>query len=411
MPAESYFQLLNPLVFLLFAGGFFTVNAVRPSKAVLLLAISYLCGALAFTVDIVEQAGLFSVGIIVVGAIYAVTATLASAGLSLHYRGSAPWRLFAVIFAAHLSLYSWTFLQNGAGWTSSFVANFGCGVIFTVGLVAIRNHMPRKIDKLVFWLFAVGCLQCFVRPLVMVYFSGGSLSPENFDQALFIMMLHFVVGACAVMLGMALLVACSTNIIEDLQIRSVTDRLSGVLNRRGFEEAAERLFDGKRADERFLTVVLADIDYFKHVNDTKGHAFGDMVITELGAMFNLYADGARLAGRLGGEEFVMLLVDEPLDAAKDVAEALRRDFAALRIETLDRDASDIAFTASFGVAMRQPGESLLEVISRADEALYLSKAKGRNCVSCETDIAVNKLRSVSTDRRKRRGGETLSQTG
>ncbi|WP_428409301.1 diguanylate cyclase [Hyphococcus sp.] len=406
MSAEAYFQLMNPLVFLLFAAGFFTVNAVRPSRAVLLLAISYLTGAAAFTSDILEQAGIISFGIIVVGSIYAITATLASAGLALYYRGTAPWRLYAAAFVIHVFLYSWSFNSLGAGWTSSFIANFGCGIIFTIGLVAIRGHTPRKIDKLVFWLYAISCFQGFARPLVMLYASGGSLSPENFDQALFIVMLHFVVGACAVMLGMALLVACSTEIIEDLRVSSVTDRLSGIYNRRGFEDVAEAALRNRR-DNDFAAVILADIDHFKKVNDTHGHAYGDMVIAELGALFTEYADRDRIAGRIGGEEFAMLVMGEPLHAAKELAEALRGDFAEINIDAANTDDAD-NFTASFGVALRQPGESLLSLIARADEALYLSKALGRNRVSCETDVQVEKLRSAASAHQRRQYRDGLS---
>lgn len=412
MPAESYFQLLNPLVFLLFAAGFFCIHAVRPSKAVLLIALSYVVGAAAFIVDILEQAGIHLVGVIPIAGVYAATAALVSLGLTLRYRGYAPWRLYAAAFVLHMAVYSYVYLTHGMSWWSSFAANFGCGAIFTMGLVAIRNHLPRAIDKAVFWLYAVGCLQCFVRPLAIAYFSGGPLTAETFDSPVFLMALHFVVGACAVVLGMTLLVACSGDIVLDLQRRSITDRLSGVLNRRGFEEAAGALIAARRADERMLTVIIADIDHFKTVNDTRGHAYGDMVIAELGAIFSLYADGGREAGRLGGEEFAMLLADEPLDAAREVAEALRRDFAALRIDTLDGGDADLALTASFGVAMRQPGETLLQVLSRADEALYLSKAKGRNRVSCETDVAVHKLRSAAGagDRRTRRSAPAAARS-
>ncbi len=393
MQAESYFQLLNPLVFLLFAAGFFAVNAVRPSRAVLMLAISYLLGAGAFTVDILEQADIIQAGAIVISAVYAATAVLSAAGVACLYRGAAPWRLFGAAFVIHMSLYSWSYLANGYGWTSSFLANIGCGVIFSIGLVSIRNHLPRTIDKIIFWVYFVSCLQCFVRPLLLAYLAVGTSSAGDFDQTIFVMALHFVVGACAVTTGMALLVACSTDIINELQQRSITDRLSGVYNRRGFEETAESTLRS-RGDHEFVAVILADIDHFKQVNDTKGHAFGDMVIAELGALFTQYADRDRIAGRIGGEEFAMLVVGEPLHAVKDLAEALRRDFSELRIETAESEGGPV-FTASFGAALLQPGESLLSVIARADEALYLSKNLGRNCVSCETDLQVEKLRSAA----------------
>jgi len=399
--AESYFQLLNPLVFLLFAAGFFTVNAVRPSEGVFLIALSYLAGATTFTVDIFNQAGIRVLPVIATTWLYAVTAVLVSAGLCLRYRGQAPWRLFGAMFVIHLAIYTWLFTTVQNYWLSSFSANFGCGAIFLVAIIAMRNHLPRTIDKVVFWLYFFSCVQCFIRPVLVAQVSTDRLTALSYNEPLFLMTLHFVVGACAVILGMALLVACSTEIIEDLQHRSITDRLSGVLNRRGFEDTSYAAFhaDGKTKN---ISVLLADIDHFKRVNDTKGHAFGDMVIAELGALFNEYADNGRIAGRLGGEEFAILLIGEGMHEAKELADALRRDFANLRID----DGDEYRFSASFGVALRQPDESLVTLLARADEALYLSKKLGRNRVSCEADVHVDKLRTLASthERRKNRDG-------
>ena len=91
MQAEAYFQFINPLVFLLFAGGFFFINAIRPTAPVLLLAVSYLLGAVAFTVDIFDQAGIHLIGIIPIAGVYALTAVLASGALTIRYCGWAPW--------------------------------------------------------------------------------------------------------------------------------------------------------------------------------------------------------------------------------------------------------------------------------------------------------------------------------
>lgn len=412
MQAETYFQFMNPLVFLLFALGFFAINAIRPSAAVLLLAFSYVAGAAAFIVDIFEQAGFYIVGVIPIAGLYAATAVFVSAGLALRYRGHAPWRLYAAAFAVHMAVYSYVYLTQGASWWSSFAANFGCGAIFAICLVAIRNHLPRIIDKAVFWLYAIGCIQCFARPLAIAYFSGG-MTPETFNLPMFLLALHFVVGACAVILGMTLLVAFSSEVVSDLERNSITDRLSGLLNRRGFEDAAARLFQSKGGDENFVSVIIADIDHFKQVNDTQGHAVGDMVIAEMGALFSQYADSNRFAGRIGGEEFAMVLAGEALHAAKELAEALRRDFASLRIDHGDAGGR-ASYTASFGVAMRQPGETILTLLSRADEALYLAKSQGRDRVACETDVLVHALRKATgetpvMERRKYRAGGAFGQ--
>ena len=108
----------------------------------------------------------------------------------------------------------------------------------------------------------------------------------------------------------------------------------------------------------------------------------------------------------------MFVSGEALHEAKELAEAICRDFAKLRIVAEDGAEAGV-FTASFGVALHQPGEGLLSLIARADEALYLSKTLGRNRVSCETDVQVNKLRNGGRthERRKYRDGLIAAQAG
>jgi diguanylate cyclase (GGDEF)-like protein len=124
-----------------------------------------------------------------------------------------------------------------------------------------------------------------------------------------------------------------------------------------------------------LCLVLLDIDHFKAINDTYGHPAGDEVIRSLGQACRQVVRAADMAGRLGGEEFALLLPHTSLEAAREVAERLRLLVAGTEVTTR---AGSIAFRISLGVAERRPEEDVDALYIRADEALYTAKREGRD---------------------------------
>ena len=156
---------------------------------------------------------------------------------------------------------------------------------------------------------------------------------------------------------------------ELVRLASV-DPLTGLHNRRVFFEMAEEA----RAQECRLTAVMLDIDHFKRVNDLYGHDVGDQAIA---AVAKAAATEGAIIGRLGGEEFAMLLKDRSLADGAELAEELRLRIAALRFDT---DKGPMTLTCSFGVSERKPGDSIDDLLKRADVALYAAKTSGRNRV-------------------------------
>ena len=156
---------------------------------------------------------------------------------------------------------------------------------------------------------------------------------------------------------------------ELVRLASV-DPLTGLHNRRVFFEMAE----AARAQECRLTAVMLDIDHFKRVNDLYGHDVGDQAIA---AVAKAAATEGAIIGRLGGEEFAMLLKDRSLADGAELAEELRLRIAALRFDT---DKGPMTLTCSFGVSERKPGDSIDDLLKRADVALYAAKSSGRNRV-------------------------------
>jgi two-component system, cell cycle response regulator len=163
-----------------------------------------------------------------------------------------------------------------------------------------------------------------------------------------------------------------TSMQRELARLAATDPLTGVLNRRAFFERSKPACDAADVDGA-LSAILIDIDHFKTINDTFGHPVGDQVIR---AVCREAAQTAEIVGRLGGEEFAMLL-PATLAAATEVAEQLRGRIAALRFDTAKGPA---AATCSFGVSEWQSGGDIDELLRRADVALYAAKTGGRNRV-------------------------------
>ncbi len=164
----------------------------------------------------------------------------------------------------------------------------------------------------------------------------------------------------------------------ELERLSVTDPLTGVLNRRGFFRSGEMDFRRALRYRRPLSVILADIDRFKEVNDTRGLATGDAVLSALAGRLKQAVRTTDALCRSGGGEFLALLFETDLPGALIVAERIRR---AIEGEAFGTEAGPVPATVSIGVAALDPEcASLAEFVGRADEAMYEAKTAGGNAV-------------------------------
>jgi diguanylate cyclase (GGDEF)-like protein len=159
-----------------------------------------------------------------------------------------------------------------------------------------------------------------------------------------------------------------------------TDVLTGINNRRAFFERADQLLTYCQRHQHPLCVLVMDLDHFKSINDTYGHHAGDMVLRQVGALLQSSFRAADLCGRLGGEEFAMVLADTPIKAGLDMAEQLRSDVSQLSVELPQGQL--LRVTVSLGVVAvgRQSRDDFPTLLQRADEAMYRAKAAGRNRV-------------------------------
>lgn len=163
----------------------------------------------------------------------------------------------------------------------------------------------------------------------------------------------------------------------ELQRQATTDPLTHLLNRRGFESRATLAMALAIRNERPLSVLSIDIDFFKRVNDSYGHDVGDAVLQALAHTLSQRARQTDLVARFGGEEFVLLLPDTDGQGAEHMAEQLRESIAAVHIPPVGY------ITVSVGVSslyLDHANDSLNDLLKRSDAGLYEAKRKGRNCV-------------------------------
>ncbi len=163
---------------------------------------------------------------------------------------------------------------------------------------------------------------------------------------------------------------------DSLRRLASIDELTGVLNRRGLEQALEDF----EAQPEGVTLVLLDIDHFKHINDRWGHAAGDEVLRRVAAIAAANLRATDVIGRWGGEEFLVACQGRHIEDAARLAEKLRQSLEDGSVDAKGR----FGITASFGVALAPPGSSTLRAFKRADAALYRAKAGGRNRVELDT---------------------------
>jgi two-component system cell cycle response regulator len=154
-----------------------------------------------------------------------------------------------------------------------------------------------------------------------------------------------------------------------------TDELTGLNNRRSFNECFTLALSSSRRHGHPLSLISIDLDYFKTVNDTCGHAVGDLVLKDFANLLQELVRIEDIASRWGGEEFIILLPDTSCEEAATLAERIRSTF-----EKLPGSAAPLRVTASFGVAQLHNGDTEDDLIRRVDNALYAAKREGRNRV-------------------------------
>jgi diguanylate cyclase len=174
---------------------------------------------------------------------------------------------------------------------------------------------------------------------------------------------------------------------------SLTDALTGVANRRAFDQKLAALFK----DEQAVGLLMIDIDHFKAINDTHGHVFGDQVLRLIGSVIGSNVRDGDLVARIGGEEFALVMAGAGESEALIVAEKIRKAIAARKIVKRGSGSVVAKVSISVGIATRREDDDPQTLLDRADGGLYRAKEQGRNCVVVGTRKRANSLFSLAME--------------
>lgn len=256
-----------------------------------------------------------------------------------------------------------------------YILNFGFGSVFFYTLWRLKKLRLKAVpDRFLFWLFFAFALQFFIRTGFTI--TGIPLTDPNFGNSIFWLSLQYSLAVFGVSLALALLAVVVHDKLVVLKSESHLDPLTRLQNRRGFDEQASFIIENRH--DREVAALLIDIDHFKSINDTFGHACGDDVLREVGLILKAFAHPGDICARMGGEEFIILICDRNLFEAKEYAEKICSLIAANDFKMM---LNRRKVTASIGVASAHENENLYGLISRADRGLYAAKNAGRNRVA------------------------------
>ena len=173
--------------------------------------------------------------------------------------------------------------------------------------------------------------------------------------------------------------------LQEVTQESQRDFLTGVYNRKAFEKLFAEYVETAKEQKKDMCLMMIDIDFFKRFNDKFGHLLGDEVLKIVARSLTDILKGRDVVARFGGEEFVVILPETPIEGALKVAEAIRAAIASKELKRRDTGENYGTITVSMGVARFRPEtDTLTSLTKRADDALYRSKREGRNRVTKET---------------------------
>lgn len=166
--------------------------------------------------------------------------------------------------------------------------------------------------------------------------------------------------------------------LEKVREEAMTDALTGIANRKRFDESLRRARRDSETKKQPLSLILCDIDFFKRFNDTWGHQTGDQIIRFVAGCLTRHAGEGHLVARYGGEEFGIVMPNTAPNVAEQVSEKIRKTVESKKLlrKSTNEDLGNI--TVSLGIATYQDGESIEDLIERSDSNLYRSKTEGRN---------------------------------
>ena len=368
-------ELIHPALAFLFALTFlcmWVLNRNRPHLILFSLGLS--AYALAISSEILLLPADMGFNTMEAATLYVASTLLFSEGMLLRSGQRLGYATQIIVAVVMLGLiYAFYYVRPDL-LARIYVLNCGLGLLLL--LVALRLRYlatSRLIDRLLFWVFLGFALHFFPRTLLSAHSAVLGDSQIAARNSTFWLLFQFSMVVLGGILVMTLLATSVVDVIDDIRKDRDTDPLTGLLNRRGFELLAATKIG--RSDNRPANLIICDIDNFKTINDSYGHAAGDAVLSELGNIMRDTIRDSDIAGRIGGEEFAILLPRCDAAGAHRFAERLRTALMAARFSAIPPSRM---ITASLGIAQHHHREPLWDLVSRADEQLYAAKHAGKN---------------------------------
>jgi len=323
----------------------------------------------------------------IVSATSIITVSLALAGHRLRAGRRNPILVFIVagVFV-EAAIGFFTFVQPHNGLRTAIGPFYGATMI---GLCApaVLRFRARPLPSEWGAALVLGAFALCEAIAGIAILSGGAAGNPDATQ-LYLAVNFLSLPAAYIGSGLFTILILASDMSEATKRLAIIDPLTELLNRRGFNEAAERSFAATRRSGSPLSAVLADIDHFKSINDLHGHAGGDRALRAFAQCVREHARASDIAGRIGGEEFVLLLPDTTMREGAEIAERLR---TATRALSIAGEPGTFGIRASFGVATLEAEDVDIEsLLRRGDAALYQSKELGRDRVTA-TSRGVDRL--------------------
>ena len=378
MTAETLFGLLNPIISMAFAVTFLIFwLAQRERVFPLAISLAFFASALSrsFVSFFYVRGELASM--ILTDAVYIFGITCLFCGLSWRSHLKAPIVPFVIVGGGLGAICLFIASDLPHANLHLVLSNGRMGVLFLIGFWWLRstwhNHM---VDRLVLSVVLLISVQFLITPHVTLGHEG-PISFNELANSTHAAIVSFSTASSLLILALSLLGMCVYDLTQSVREASSIDFLSGLRNRSAFHTAATMALQRLQRNGRQAAMLLIDVDNFKQINDTYGHHAGDEVISKLGKLLCDFTRKSDIRGRVGGEEFCLVLPGAKPHSALIVAESIRRNFNALRFETLDKDTE---LSLSIGSTEILDTDTVDQAMRRADKALYKAKAAGKNRV-------------------------------
>lgn len=379
MAAQLIILLLNPVIGALLSITFLGLWHFRRAQRHLAVAgIGYALSTLGFVMQGVLPALPYELQRIPGNLLFLLAAAMLFAAVLGGLRIAVPVRTMAALIIAGMVALMWFLWVDPSLPTRTIIISLAlAGLALTAAVKLYQYPKQRKADWFLFWVATLATMDFLMRPVLVFAFPEQFVGEQILQQTVYWVWVQVFYAVLAITVALGLFAALSSDVVEELRREADTDKLSGLYNRRGFENQARRVLWHYQTTRSPVALVIADLDHFKRINDTYGHAAGDAVITAFSEQILQLLPGAAVAGRIGGEEFAVLLPGLDLSRAEEFAQALQ---AGMAQHCNNESFGALVPTASMGLAVAHGEAELSDLLRRADAALYQAKDAGRNRV-------------------------------